>query len=86
MTGNVPFHIVESTKLLGVKITSDLKWYENTQYICSKGYARLWMLRRLKILGAETEELLDIYRQQVNSVMELAAPVWSPGLTKAKIS
>ena len=42
------------------------------------------MLRRLKARGAEREELLDIYRQQVQSVMELAVPVWHPGLTHAE--
>ena len=39
-------------KLLGGIFISDLKWYENTQLICKKGYERLWMLRRLKKLGA----------------------------------
>ena len=36
------------------------------------------------MLGAEREELLDTYRQQVQSVMELAVPVWHPGLTKGE--
>ena len=33
--------IVESPQLLGVKIQSNLKWNENTEYICTKAYARL---------------------------------------------
>ena len=28
---------VEELKLLGVKVTCDLKWHSNTQYICAKG-------------------------------------------------
>ena len=68
--------------LLGVKLRSDLRWVENTDYICKRGYARLWMLRRLKALGAKQTELVDLYEKQVRSLLELAVPVWHPGLTK----
>ena len=40
------------------------------------------MLRRLKNLGAKEEELLDVYTKQIRSVLEMAVPVWEPGLTK----
>ena len=74
--------VVEKFKLLGVVIRSDLKWYDNTNYICQKGYARLWMLRRLKGLGADVLEMVDVYEKQVRSVMEMAVPVWQPALTQ----
>ena len=61
--------VVEEFKLLGV---SNLKWHSNTNYMCQKGYARLWMLRRLKGLGASTEEMLDVYEKQIRCVLELA--------------
>ena len=77
--------VVETFKLLGVIIRSDMKWYDNTSYICKKGYARLWMLRRLKGLGASEEEMLDVYVKQVRSVLELAVPVWQPSLTQAEV-
>ena len=80
MRGNF-IEVVETFKLLGVKIRSDLKWWDNTDYICQKGYKRLWVLRRLKILGASEKELLDVYQKQVRSVLELAVPVWQPALT-----
>ena len=41
----------------------------------------MWILRRLKGLGASTDELLDVYIKQVRSVLELAVPVWEPALT-----
>ena len=78
--GQENLEVVEKFKLLGVIIRSDLKWYENTQFICKKGYGRLWMLRRLKQLGATESELLDVYEKQIRSVLELAVPVWQPGL------
>ena len=40
------------------------------------------MIRRLKNLGANSEELLGVYIKQVRSVLELAVPVWQPGLTQ----
>ena len=73
--------IEEEFKLLGIKITSDMKWHANTQYICAKGYSKLWMLRNLKKLGASIPDLLDVYIKQCRSVLELAVPAWSPGLT-----
>ena len=74
--------VVEKFKLLGVHIRSDLKWFDNTDQICSKGYQRIWMLRRLKGLGASSPELLDVYQKQIRSVLEMAVPVWEPGLKK----
>ena len=50
--------------MLGVKVTSDLKWNANRQYICARGYSKLWMLRILKRYGANTEDLLDVYVKQ----------------------
>ena len=55
----------EEFKLLGVIMTSDLKWNKNTKHITQKGFQRLWMLRRLKQLGVSQTELKDIYEKQV---------------------
>ena len=74
--------VVEQMKLLGVIITSDLKWHENTKHITKKAYGRLWLLKRLKAMGASTETLLDVYCKQVRSVLEFAAVVWSSGITQ----
>ena len=76
--------VVETYKLLGIVVQSDLRWYSNTQYMCERGYQRLWMLRRLRIIGANVVELLDVYEKQVRSILELAVPVWEPGLTEVE--
>ena len=73
--------VVEEMKILGLIIRSDLKWSSNTEHIIEKAYKRLWMLRRLKGLGADSFKLLDVYIKQVRSVMELAVPAWHPGIT-----
>ena len=73
--------VEEEFKLLGVKVQSNGKWYANTQFITAKGYSRLWMLRNLKRFGASTMDLVDVYEKQCRSVLELAVPAWSPGLS-----
>ena len=40
----------------------------NTEYIVKKANKGLWMIRRLKALGANIENLIEIYRPQVRSV------------------
>jgi hypothetical protein len=72
--------VVEQIKLLGIIVTSDMKWHANTAYLCERGYSKLWLLRNLKRLGATTAELLDVYMKQCRSILELAAPVWTGGL------
>ena len=52
--------LVEEMKLLGVIITSDMKFSRNTEYIVERGYKRVWMLRRLKNLGASDYQLVDV--------------------------
>ena len=41
-------------------------------------------LRRLKLLGADRLELIDVYMKQIRVLTEYAVPVWEPGLTHAQ--
>ena len=82
---NELFEVVEEIKLLGVKISDDLKCNSNTKYITTKACGRLWMLRRLKTLGASHAELEDSYVKQTRSVLEYSAVVWHAGLTQINI-
>ena len=66
----VVLEVVEKMKLLGVMLTSDLKWRENTEFITKKAYKRLWLIKRLKQLGASTASLVDMYTKHVRSVVE----------------
>ena len=71
----VNLQLVESCKLLGVIIQSNLKWNENTDFICKRAFDRMWMIRRLKALGANNNELIDVYNKQVKSILEQAVAV-----------
>ena len=78
--------VVEKTKLLGVVISNDLKWQENTSEICKKAYKRMWVLRRMKILDVDPLVMLEVYKKEIRAVLELAVPAWNSGLTQKQIS
>ena len=73
---------VDSVTLVGVEIDSSLSWGKNTKKMVKKAFQRMWVIRRLKRLGASTADLKEVYIKQIRSVLEFAVPVWSPGLTK----
>ena len=72
---------MDNLKLLGIIISSDLKWDSNTKYLCKKAYKKIWVLRRLKALNVDQSFILDVYCKEVRSVLELAVPAWNSGLT-----
>ena len=74
--------VVYETKLLGLVISSDCRWEKNTKNVVQRGQGRLWFLRRLKLLGASSNTLVDIYKLFCRSVLEYCAPVWAGSLTK----
>ena len=76
--------VVSDHKLLGIIVQEDLRWAKNTLNLCRRGFSRLWMLRRLRNIGASRQELCDVYIKQVRSVLEIAVPAWEPGLTKSE--
>ena len=74
--------VVEKVKLVGIIITNNLKWEENTNYLCGKARQKLWLLRRMKSLDLSIRQMLDIYCKEIRSILEMCVPVWHPGLTK----
>ena len=75
--------VVDEIRLLGLVITSDLKWTSNTENLVNKANKILWILRRLKNLGASQADLIDIYLKQIRCVLELAVPAWSGSINLA---
>ena len=86
IAGGGELEVAEEIKLLGVMITSDLKWGTHCDFICQKAFSRLWMLRRLKPLGASVDDLMEIYVTQIRSILEFSVAAWNSGLTKVQIS
>ena len=63
--GSTYLDVVEEFRLLGINFMSNMSWQSNTDNMCQKGFSRLWMLRRLKKLGASKTEMIDVYFKQI---------------------
>ena len=46
-----------------------------------KASKRLWVLRRLKFLGASYSDLIEVYTKQIRCVLELAVPAWQGSMS-----
>ena len=77
--------LVEQTKLLGMVLTSNLSWEKNTQNI-SERCNSIWMLKTPKNLGANQDDLLDVFFTQIRSVSKFAALVWNSSLTGEQVA
>ena len=71
----------QKVRILGVILSSDLRWDANTEFICKKAYKNMWVLRRMKSLLMDPFVILDYYMKEVRVHLELAVPVWHSGLT-----
>jgi hypothetical protein len=74
--------VVEEMKLVGYQLRSDLRTISNTEYIIKRAWKRMWVVRRLKALGASEKDLLSVLRAQVLSVLQFATPAWSTLITQ----
>ena len=78
---NISLDIVQSFKLLGITISSDLTWTIHVDNICAKASKRLYALRILKRNGVPAEDLLTIFCTFIRPVLEYACQVWHTSLS-----
>ena len=74
--------IVEQCKLLGVILTSDLKWEKNTQFLVKKANSRMEILRKLKSYNPPHTDLVNIYILYIRSILEQSCTIWHSSLTQ----
>jgi len=68
-------------KLLGIRVSSELKWADHVNAIVSNAASRVHFLKQLKRAGIPVRDLLHFYTAIVRPVLEYACPVWHSGLT-----
>ena len=85
MVDGVELEVVQQIRVLGVTLTNELSWTANTNNMCKNAFSRLWMLRRLKKLGAGEQILVDVYQKQIRCVAEFAVAAWAGSITKHEI-
>ena len=78
---NEPLQTVRTTKLLGVHLTSDLKWSAHIDYICAEASKRLYPLRTLRRSGVPSHDLCSVFCYFTRPILEYACPVWHSSLT-----
>ena len=80
MINNQHLETVHTIKLLGVYLTSDLKWTKHVTHIFSKASERLYALRLLKRNGVQSSNLRRVFCCFIRPVLEYACPVWHSSL------
>ena len=76
-----PIKVVLETKLLGYWLTSDLKPTMHVEFIVGKAMKRIWIIRRLKSVGASDRDLAAIFTVLIRPILETCCPVFHPQLT-----
>ena len=79
---NEHIEVVKMAKLLGVIITDDLKWDQNTTSLVKTANQRMELLRKVASFGTNKEEKKNIYILYVRSILEQSCVVWHSSLTK----
>ena len=69
--------IVEKTKLLGVIVTSDFKWEENTDSLVKRAYGQMQLLCKIASFISNKVDLLQIYKLFVRPILEQSCNIWS---------
>ena len=77
--------IVNEARLLGVTLTSDLKWAVNTNKIVRNANIAMKSLHIAKKFTSKVSELKQIYTSKVRSHLEYGVNVWNSGLTKHQV-
>ena len=77
-----PLEVINETKLLGITLACDLRWWPHIKDITKRATSKLWVLIRFKSLGGTEEQLRQIYLTRVHSILEFGAPFFHSGLTK----
>ena len=82
---NEYLEVVKKAKILGLVITDDLKWEENTAYLVKKAYSRMELLRRAASFTTNIDDLKKIYILYIRSILEQSCVVWHSSLTAENI-
>ena len=72
--------VLNQTKLLGVIITSDLRWSENTKHLIKRANARMERLRRMVQFNPPIEDMKTVYITYIRSILEQSCTIWHSDL------
>ena len=73
--------VIYEIKLVGLVLTSDLKWDNHVNYTVTRVNKVIWQLVRFKQLGAPREKLKLLYILKIRSILMFAAVCYHSSLT-----
>ena len=79
-------NIVDEAKLLGLILTSDLKWNRNTQKIVKDANSRMRMLHITSKFIKNKQDLIHINKTFIRSKLEYCCTVWHSSLSKTNVN
>ena len=81
---NENLEIVKYARLLGVIISDNLSWDNNTSDLVKRSNARMELLRKVAGFSTSIEEKKNIYILYIRSILEQSSVVWHSSLTREK--
>ena len=78
--------VVNETKLLGLIITSDLRWDRNVDYLVKDANKRMLMLHAASKFTSDKNVLKLIYYSRIRCKLDQSAVVWNSSLTQKNVS
>ena len=72
--------VISKAKVLGLTLSSNLKWNNHVDEIVKKSCKRLYCLSQLKRSGLRTPELIQFYRTCIHPITEYACPMFHDSL------
>ena len=81
VVNGMPIDLVTSAKILGLNISSDLKWKCHIDFIIKKAKKRLYGLSQLKRYGLGSRDLVQFFRTCIRPITEYACLVFHDGLS-----
>ncbi len=72
---------VQTSKLLGVHLSYDLKWHTHVYEIVKSASKKMYLVSQLKRAGVPPEDIITIFVSVIRPKLEYACPVWHTSLT-----
>ena len=67
---------------LGIWITEELTWNKHVSEICKRAYSRVKLLTKLKYVGVQIEDLVELYCLLIRSLTEYCSTAFHSSLTQ----
>ena len=72
--------IVDHAKILGLRVSCNLKWNDHVSEVVKKASTRLYFLSQLKRSNVGSKELVQFFKSCIRSLLEYACPVFHDSL------